>query len=271
MTQYTHVLYHAKCPDGFGAAWAAWKVLADRAKYIPVSYEQPVPELPEDARVLMVDFCYPRPMCMELANKVESVRVLDHHKTSADSMAGVPWATFDMDHSGAYLSWVHFHGLNVPEFVLYLEDRDLWKFKIPYSREVAAALGSYPMEFTLWEQLHTMGMDKMKLDGGTILRFQRQKVEEMVSRVRWMDFDGNRVPVANASTLFSEVGDRLCQMYPDAPFAAYYYFRSDGLIQWGLRSPGRFDVTSIAKKYGGGGHPGASGFVTKTMALSDGI
>lgn len=262
MTQYTHVLYHRGCPDGFGAAWAAWKVLADRAKYIPVTYDQPVPDLPSDAHVLMVDFCYPRPICMEIANKVESLRVIDHHQTSADGMAGVPWATFDMSHSGAYLSWVHFHGLNVPEFVLYLEDRDLWLFKMPYSREIAAALGSYPYEFTLWEQLFTMGMEKLKLDGGTILRFQRQKVDEMCAKMYWKDFDGHRVPCANATTLFSEVGDRLCQIHPDAPFAAYYFIRPDGKVQWGLRSPGRFDVTPIAKKRGGGGHPGAAGFVS---------
>lgn len=261
MTQYTHVLYHSNCPDGFGAAWAAWKVLADRAKYIPVVYNQPLPDLPADAHVLMVDFCYPKAQCLELKSKVESLRVLDHHKTNADQMRGYPWATFDMDHSGAYLSWVHFHGLNVPEFVLLLEDRDLWRFKMPYSREVAAALSSYPQKFQIWEQLYTMGLEKLKLEGGPILRAQGQKVDEMCARVAWKDFDGFRVPTANATVYFSEVGDKLCQMYPDAPFAAYYYERPDGKKQWGLRSPGRYDVTDIAKKRGGGGHPDAAGFV----------
>lgn len=266
MTQYTHIIYHKNCPDGFGAAWAAWKVLADRAKYIPMAYDEPMPDLPADSRVLMVDFCPARAQCMELANKVESLRVLDHHQTSADGMRGVPWATFDMEHSGAYLSWAHFHGLNVPEFVLFLEDRDLWRFKMPYSREVAAALSSYPKKFVVWEQLYGMGMEKLKLDGGTILRSQRQRIEEMCAQVRWMEFDGHKVPVVNASTLFSETVDFLCQKFPDVPFAAYYFDRADNKRQWGLRSPNRFDVTPIAKKRGGGGHPGASGFVEDLKA-----
>lgn len=258
---YTHVFYHGNCPDGFGAAWAAWKFLADRATYIPCFFEQPVPEVPRHARVLIVDFSFPRDKALDLANRVETICQLDHHQTAADMMKGVPWATFDMTHSGAYLSWMHFFGKPVPEFVQYLEDRDLWRFQMPYSREVAAAVGSYPMKFEVWEVLSTMGMEKLKFDGGIILRSQGPLIDEMISRVRWQEFDGHKVPVVNATTLFSQVGDKLCQMYPDAPFAAYYYDRKDGKRQWGLRSPGRIDVSEIAKRRGGGGHPGASGFV----------
>lgn len=261
MKNPTHVIYHGNCPDGFGAAWAAWKHLADRATYIPAFFDQPLPELPRHARVLIVDFSYPRAKALELAGRVEAIALLDHHKTAAEELHGIPWASFDMEHSGAYLSWMHFFGTPVPEFILYLEDRDLWRFKLPYSREVGAAMTSYPMKFDVWEALATMGMEKLKLDGGTILRYQKMQIEEMIARVRWEKFDGHKVPVVNATTLFSQVGDRLCQIYPDVPFAAYYYDRVDGKRQWGLRSPGRFDVSVIAKSRGGGGHPGASGFV----------
>jgi len=261
MKDYTHVIYHGGCPDGFGAAWAAWKTLADRAVYIPAVYDQALPELPRHAKVLFVDFCYPKDKMVDIASRVKSIQVLDHHQSSADGMKGIPWAHFDMEHSGAYLSWVHFFGEPAPDFVKYLEDRDLWRFDMPYSREIAAALGSYPMSFEVWEAIATMGMEKLKLDGGIILRYQARKIDEMTARVMWKDFDGHRVPVANASVLFSEVGDKLCNLYPDVPFAAYFFTRADGKIQWGLRSPGRFDVSEIAKRRGGGGHPGAAGFV----------
>ena len=260
MKNPTYVLYHGACPDGFGAAWAAWRALKSSAQYIPCFFSKPMPVLPADAKVLMVDFSYPRPKMMELASKVKEIMILDHHKTAADALGDLPWAKFDMNHSGAYLSWVHFHGTPVPEFVLYLEDRDLWRFKLPHSAEVAATLTSYPMDFVVWEKLSLTGMDKMKLVGGDLLRMEGQLVTDMVSRAYWKEIGGHRVPVANASVMFSQVGDRLCQLHPEAPFAAYYYDRNDGKRIWGLRSPGRFDVSVVAKSLGGGGHPGAAGF-----------
>lgn len=274
MTQYTHVLYHKACPDGFGAAWAAWRALGEKAVYIPVAYKEPMPELPRNAKVLMVDFCYPRADCLKLKESVASLQVLDHHQSAAEEMRDVVWTAFDLTHSGAFLSWVHFHGLGryrgekVPEFVLYLEDRDLWTFKLPSSQEVAVAVASYPYDFLVWNGLLERGMKSLIQEGIAILRYQNQKIEEMCGRVVWKEFDGHKVPVVNATTMFSEVANRLCESYPDVPFAAYYFDRADGKRQWGLRSPGRFDVTSIAKKRGGGGHPGAAGFVEEIEKCS---
>ena len=71
---------------------------------------------------------------------------------------------------------------------------------------------------------------------------------------------GHKVPVANGTVFFSEVGEELCKAYPEAPFAAYYMDRADGKRQWGLRSRTGFDVSAIAKQYGGGGHQAAAGF-----------
>ena len=39
------VLYHAGCPDGFGAAWACWKKFGDNAEYMPVSHGSPPPNV----------------------------------------------------------------------------------------------------------------------------------------------------------------------------------------------------------------------------------
>lgn len=261
MKNPTHVLYHGNCPDGFGAAWSVWKKLTNNCTYIPCVFGQPLPKLPSDARVLVLDFSFKRDVAETLARKVYEVKLLDHHQTAADALKDLPWCEFDMSHSGAYLAWKYIHESEPPDFIKYIEDRDLWAFRLPYSREVAAALASYPRVFTVWEAIAEMGMDKLKLDGGTILRFQAQKVEEICEQAMWKDIGGYKVPVVNVSTLFSEVVDRLCVLHPNVPFSAYYYDRPDGKRQWGLRSPGRFDVSAIAKNKGGGGHPGAAGFV----------
>ncbi len=50
------VLYHADCPDGFGAAWAAWKKFDDRAMYPPVRHNEPPPKEIAGKAVYTVDF-----------------------------------------------------------------------------------------------------------------------------------------------------------------------------------------------------------------------
>ena len=41
----TLVLYHANCPDGFGAALAAWKHFGNEAEYVPVQYGKEPPDV----------------------------------------------------------------------------------------------------------------------------------------------------------------------------------------------------------------------------------
>lgn len=108
---------------------------------------------------------------------------------------------------------------------------------------------------------HEEGFEELAVAGTAILRYQRRAVERMVEQATWRELGGCRVPVVNASMLFSEVGDELCRRYPDVPFAAYYFDRADGQRQWGLRSRGGFDVSVVAKACGGGGHAAAAGWV----------
>lgn len=304
----TYVLYHGNCPDGCGAALAAWLRLGDKTEagpveYIPVSYGKPKPGIEPHSAVYIIDFSYPRAELESLKEFCPELIVLDHHATAEKDLAGLPYCTFDMNKSGAVLAWEHFHGSNdgcngdgrLPEFFAYLQDRDLWQFKLPMSREVSAALGSYPMEFRAWSELsqirrqgniyETQGMaiDNLKREGVACLRLKAQQVDNMARHHRWVQFDTTSVsdginfkdrcglsqpqeglyyaPVANATIFFSEVGERLLELNPGSPFSAYYMDRNDGKRQWGLRSRREFDCSVIAKAFGGGGHKQASGFV----------
>jgi oligoribonuclease NrnB/cAMP/cGMP phosphodiesterase (DHH superfamily) len=105
----------------------------------------------------------------------------------------------------------------------------------------------------------TMGMEKMALDGGVILRYQAQMVERLCGNAVMKEIDGHLVPVVNTACLQSEVGDRLGHLYPKTPFTACW-FEKDGMRCWSLRSQGRRDVSAIAKAHGGGGHKNAAGF-----------
>ena len=64
-----------------------------------------------------------------------------------------------------------------------------------------------------------------------------------------------QVPVVNATQSVSDVGHQLCELYPQAPFSASYRDVGEAR-QWSLRSVGAYDVSAIAKQYGGGGRGG---------------
>lgn len=263
-----YVLYHATCYDGFGAAWAAWRVLKNEGRYLPVSYGHPPPGpelVPDGASVIIADFSYPRETLLAFRARLGELTVLDHHQTAQADLAGLDFARFDLEKSGARLSWEFWHPLDsAPPLIEYVEDRDLWRFRLGGSREVSAWLRSYPWDFAAWDECHERlvdSLDTVIFEGIAILRFQSQQVSMMADNAWWTVLGGHRVPVTNATVFFSEVGEELCRRHPDAPFAAYYLDRADGKRQWGLRSRGDFDCSAVAKQYGGGGHPGAAGWV----------
>ncbi len=254
----THILYHANCPDGFGAAWAAWKVLGSKASYIPVSHGDPPPSLPPHSNVAIIDFAYPREISLTLKDKVQGLIVLDHHVTAEKELEGLDFAIFDKSISGATLGWQYFHPKEeVPLFIKYLQDKDLWTWELPSSQEFSAALASYPFDFTVWESLT---VDQLLQEGKTLLRLQKQLVDLALTKHFWANIAGYSVPVVNAMHFRSEIANLLCHKYPSAPFAAVYQDLPQGVRGWSLRSVGDFDVASIAKSLGGGGHKNAAGF-----------
>lgn len=267
-TEVTHILYHADCADGFGAAFAAWKVLGERAVYIPVQHGEQPPDLPADANVAIIDFSYRRDVILDIKSKVAGMIILDHHTTAQDELAGLPFATFDMHKSGARMAWEYWHpDTEVPEMIAYIEDKDLWHWKLEQSKEFSIALHSYPMEFEIWEGLTP---ELLKLEGVALLRLQEQMIQSALSRVSFQSLFGHSVPVVNATEFRSEIANYLCKLYPDAPFAAAYHYDKHGEQNWSLRSIGDFDVAALARQAGGGGHKNASGFTgsAPTVAIA---
>ena len=77
------VIYHGKCPDGFGGAYAAWKKFGDTATYLPADHGDAPPEGLEGREVYLVDFCYEIAEQMErLARTAKRLVVLDHHESA---------------------------------------------------------------------------------------------------------------------------------------------------------------------------------------------
>lgn len=170
------------------------------------------------------------------------------------------YAYFDMNRSGAGIAWDFFHpGVPRPALVDHVEDRDLWRFALPGTREIQAAVFSFPYSFDLWDGLAYADMATLRTEGAAIERKHHKDVAELVGVCkRRMTIAGYDVPVASLPyTLVSDAGHLMAQ---GEPFAACYWDTPDGRV-FGLRSSdGGMDVSSVAKVYGGGGHAQAAGF-----------
>jgi len=251
-----YILFHANCPDGFGAAWAAWKRFGDQARYLPVKHGSQPPEMPAGSEVFIIDFAYPRQILLELA-QIHTLKVLDHHKTAQADLAGLDFAEFDMQRSGAVMAWQHFHPeTEVPLLLQYVQDQDLWNWALPDSAEICTALSIYPLDFATWDHLD---VEALRQEGQVVLRYKQQLIERLSQKVDWLEIAGQRVPAVNTPLFASELGNQLCLNYPKAAFSACYA-EHDGQRKFSLRSVGENDVAVIAARFGGGGHRNAAGF-----------
>lgn len=265
------VIYHGNCNDGFCAAWVAHRAWPD-AEFVAANYGQEPPDV-RGKKVLIVDFSYPRAVLYRMAQECGwNLTVLDHHKTAEADLAPRPNEeafcnmVFDMKRSGAALAWDYFNkGQPYPWIVEAVQDRDLWLWKYPASRELNASITTWLRDFDYWDREYQdgrgadgHGMKRAIDEGRAILRYIDQYTEEMVAQARTVDFEGYRVPCVNVP--YKGISEIVGKLAESAPFAIGWFQGLSGKFLYSLRSRGEFDVSAIAKKYGGGGHKNSAGF-----------
>lgn len=289
------VIYHGGCSDGWCAAWIAAHALGiGEESLIRASYGSKLPYEkigPQDT-VYLVDFSYPRAELLELATLVGKVIVLDHHKTAqaelADlhgNMLGIE-VVFDMNRSGARIAFDElmvpriqmrddtYHLLTMAEILSrYVQDRDLWQWKLESSREMSAFLASIPFTLVEWDKLIQTPLRTMVDGGSAILRYMQHKVNELVRPSQWMladigAFHGVALINICVGAPGSEVLDVLCV---DRPFSCGWSQNGNGTYYYSLRSNGSdTDVGAFARSmrdrgtaFAGGGHAKAAGFSSR--------
>lgn len=201
------ILYHADCPDGFGAAYAAWRRYGERAAYVPLHHGEPWDKLELAGRdVFILDFSFPPADLLAMAAVAHSVFLLDHHVTARQAWAGQLAAdtgqrglalhrhpglpltvAFDLDKSGARLAWEHFHpGEPAPLLIAHIEDQDLWRFRLPDTRPFCQALRLRPYDFAVWDGIVREAASpaatryrEMVAEGAAIERFCALEVERL--------------------------------------------------------------------------------------------
>jgi hypothetical protein len=264
------ILYHGNCPDGFGGAYAAWKKFGDTAEYIPLSRDipPPAPESFTDAHLYFVDFCYPKEIMDTYVANAEALTVLDHHEGVEGVITSMPEYRYTGENSGSVIAWKYFHPeVQVPLLLQQIEQGDLYKFSLPDSEALLNYIYTVPHIFSAWENLSRELDDpdqyaRLRDIGTKYAEHKNIVVQQIMHQAELVEFEGFNCYLASTSKQFtSPVGNLLSKKLPPIALVASVH-------SWGMRVSLRCadettDVSTLARKYGGNGHPYAAAFSLK--------
>lgn len=258
------VLYHKNCFDGFSAAWAAWKKFGDKAEYVAVELQTPAPKNLKGKNVYMIDFAYSPKITENLMKICASVTIIDHHISNSNSIKNVSDYSYDINHSGAVLAWKYFHPKrSVPKLLRYVEDNDLWKFRLPFAKEISVALDLHNgFDFKKWSKIVSDFEDREKFkkyieEGKIVSRYRDIIIQRIMAGAEKVNFENQKAFAVNSPFWQSEIGNFIVK---NKKAIGIIWSRKSGRIRVSLRSNKKNDVSKLAEKYGGGGHKVASGF-----------
>ena len=280
------IIYHGRhCPDGFGAALAAWLYYgADGAEFLALDHGdiQSFTDLPAlDGRaVYILDFSFSADILRGIEARAAKLVMLDHHKSAAEKLTGFTCRCgvvhFDMHKSGARLAWEFFHPDEpIPALLKFIEDRDIWKWEFPESAGFLSALDMEPHDFARWQEIAAFSpaqLTTFMARGGAMDEKYRKLAGDIAEGAQPIVFNGIEGLMVNAPGMFhSLVGDLLSAK--TGTFALLWSASSKG-VKAGLRAQRNFDCIPLAESMGGGGHAQACGFkmgIERLPALLGGV
>lgn len=270
-----HVVWtHEGCLDGATASLLAKKAWPDAE----IRYVEParVDEVMlntfgsgEKGRLTLVDVAPSPEALIQLGSGVD-LRILDHHET-ARRIQGERGVTVDVNRCGSYLLWQELVSQGYPlsdyeRLVELVDDRDRWVKADPVADEVALlydALGRtwYHLRFSsppaakgmIWTR------EERAILGNLRDRMQRRRNKSVERAIELKDRGGLRVHAALVSGDASDTGHLLAEGYD------YALMLNPNTGTVSLRGTGKVDLSALAERYGGGGHPNAAGFVPKNL------
>ena len=258
------ILYHKNCLDGLGGAYAAWKKFGDKAEYMPVYHGGPPPEL-TGKEVYIIDFSYPGDTLPELERTNKKLVVLDHHEGVKELIEKIKEHVYDEALSGTGIAWKYFRGTEpLPRILAYIQDGDLWLHSLPHAKEVSAYLGTMQLDFETLDALVAKaetedGFKEIVEKGRAFAEYRQYVCQNLVDQATEVQFDEYKILAVSAPRLFrSELGYMLAKK--KGPFAIVWY-PNNGMWHFSMRGDGTVDLTKVAQKHGGNGHPNAASFM----------
>jgi len=287
-------IYHDDLDGRCAAFWVRYKYGME-CECLKANYNIPSNEyldkVEKDEKVVIVDFSLEPEDMDKLLAITDDVIWIDHHITSIDKYKGfhqrIPGMRID-GIAGCVLTYIYFNLLgddireqgpelqreniekyvsDVPKPTLLIGDRDVWDWKYgDETRFFFSGMESYDTNPMIGEQVHGSiwamvlsphMMCKVHSDGRIVERFKKYKNAELVDAFSFRcNWEGHKCVVVNAAKVGSEIFNSIDPDTYDMSITFIYDGEKFVISLYSMK----IDVEKIAKKYGGGGHKGASGF-----------
>ena len=294
------IFAHSHCTDGLVAASIMKYSLQMKHNVEPevifVSYgkEQEAiskANIDSETTVYCVDFAFNKETTLALCKLAEKVTVLDHHKTAHENLHDLKthynfYFIYDVNKSGASIvrdyckqhldlySRINFKQKEILNKVVNMvEDRDLWLFRLPMTKEFAEYVFAYmqPNDIDkMTEILFKYKFDNLKeicQMGETIMHYKDNIIEKKLKSYVPVYFhvDNTKLLIINETQpdLVSQLGNELCKKY-NVPVCLYNISGSNGSnelsVSLSFRSMEHLEpVDVVARLFSGGGHKNSSG------------
>jgi uncharacterized protein len=298
----THVFYHKSDNDGRASGavikWALQGGDLNRPPMPhtlhPLEYGDEVPEISSNDYLIFADVVpSPYEKIDAIIKRYPHLIIIDHHKSFIDWLNQTyPPSKFEglrrIGTAACLLAWEYFMPrMPAPQTIQLLAAYDVWDHSNeerwtdriePFQLGMKAIDTDPVTNWSFWQEVFSLKPEDEKArvhsiieSGFAIRKYQRQyDIDTMKNDAFEATFDGYRAICCNSdrnSNAFFSVWDE--NKY-DIMLA--FEFDKSGQYRVGLYTTSKtLDVSTIAKKHGGGGHPQASGFQAKSMELRDGI
>lgn len=280
MTGTNLIIFHKNCIDGLTSAAIVNYFLGNEVnkQFLPLAYGDglDLSLLDNDTTLWILDFSFPLELMWDINPCVKKVYWFDHHITQESSLKVFPerLSNFeiisDIKRSGATITWdALFEKGTRPQIVNIAEDRDLWKFKLPFTREYTESM-FYDLKDprdTRWNVLLASDSSVMagmledwRIKGETLLKVKQDRIDRALKSGYYGTIEGCRAYFVNSGVDVSEIGEEIYLSHPDPIIGVIYTYIGVDTVKFSLRS-NCIDVQKIAAKFNGGGHEHAAGFV----------
>ena len=267
------ILYHSNCMDGLASAYVA-KQAFPNAKTLPISYDDNPSTVTDDTELLFVDFCPTKNWLKENSSRYTSIAIIDHHRINVEPILELNLPNvvihFDNTESGATLTSKVLLGHEVCSIssLAYIRDRDLWEWKLPFSKEYNEGLRyrTMPNNLDSFTKAIQTPIHELQSIGKLLVEATDARVNSRIENAISTIINNVDCVCINATGDISELGNALCNFHSKP--SATYQIGPKGEVWWSFRSLNSLHaVDELAKSLGGGGHRNASGATTDLTFL----